>query len=232
MGSAGGRADDPSHRAMIGLAITTHKCKGNTMTPWQRLAAASALLTAHVAAHAVVSFGHWAVANAPSGTLPDFNLTITLDQTIGGDYTSSFWKYDAQAGTLRFVTLNADEGSVLFLVKPGEVVSQAMVNAPGIHSLGDSSAAVLVGKDFYLGAATSSLSDPGVTWSNYQQRTSFGWAHFQAQADGSLKILDSAMAFREAGIVVGTLQAVPEPGTWMLMGLGLVGLGAVARRRG
>ena len=65
---------------------------------------------------------------------------------------------------------------------------------------------------------------------NVSTRTSFGWAHLQAQADGSLKILSSAMAFREGGIVVGALQAVPEPGTWALSIAGL-GLLAWARRR-
>lgn len=198
------------------------------MNALTRLAAAAALLASHLAAHATVAAGHWdAVAGNP---YPGVNQSIIVDQTIDGDYTGTFWQYNAQAGTLRFVTNNTDEGAVLFRVQQGEVVSQAMVEAPGTHALNNGTD-VFVGTDFYLGAATSSLSDPGVSWSNVQQRTSFGWAHFQAQADGSLKILSSAMAFREAGIVVGTLQAVPEPGTWALMGLGLLGLTAVTRRR-
>ena len=40
------------------------------------------------------------------------------------------------------------------------------------------------------------------------------------------------MAFREPGIVVGTLDvpAVPEPSTWALMGLGLLGIGWAQQR--
>ena len=37
------------------------------------------------------------------------------------------------------------------------------------------------------------------------------------------------MAFREPGIVVGTLTAVPEPATWLLSGLGLLAVGTVVR---
>lgn len=213
------------------VGVTHNKPKGNAMKTLPRLAIASSMLVAQLAAHATVSAGHWSASAGNAFPGLDINLSIRIDQTIDGDFTGTFWNYNAQAGTLRYVTTNIDEGSTLFLVKPGDVVSQAMVDAPGVNDLGNGEAAVVVGREFYLGAATSSLSDPGVTWGNIEQRTSFGWALFQAQADGSLKILDSAMAFREAGIVVATLQAVPEPGTWALMGLGLLGLAVVKPRR-
>ena len=198
----------------------------------------TALVLAPTWAHATVEAGHWSVNTvSDSSNLVGYNTAISIDQTAGGDSTSTFWSYNASTGTIRFVSYNTDEGSTLFLVKPGETVSQDMVLNPGSHQMAivpvtsGSQATVQVGTDFWLGAATSSLSDPGVTWANVSTRTSFGWAHLQAQADGSLKILSSAMAFREGGIVVGALQAVPEPGTWALMGLGLAGIGLLGRRR-
>lgn len=74
-----------------------------------------------------------------------------------------------------------------------------------------------VGQEFYLGGRTRTAYINGYF-------DTFGWAHFKVDATGQLKLLDSAVAFNEGGIIVGTLQAVPEPSTWALMGLGLAAL--------
>ena len=177
-----------------------------------------------LSAHAVVESGHWYATQGPNGAYGT-NLSISVDQTVSGDYTGSFFNYDSLQGTLTFVTLNVDEGSVLAVARPGNVANNDFF--AGTRWAGP----VQVGQDFYLAAATSSLSDPGVTWSNYNTRTSFGWAHFRTDSTGKLTIVDSAMAFREPGIIVGTLvTAVPEPSTWAFMSLGLLGIG-LARRR-
>jgi hypothetical protein len=181
-----------------------------------------------LSAHAVVESGHWEVFNNTVGTYGD-NVAIAVDQTASGDHTGSFFNYDAANGTLRLVSWNIDEGSELVVARPGDIANSTYF--PSAWTYPSEVAPVYVGQDFYLAAATSSVSDPGVTWENFRTRTSFGWAHFRADSNGNLTIVDSAMAFRESGIIVGTLiTPVPEPSTWAFMSLGLLGVG-LARKR-
>jgi hypothetical protein len=191
---------------------------------------ASAALYA-ISGHATVEAGHWTLTNTP--TQPNgSNVTINLDQTIGGDYTGSFLTYTATTGTLRVVTINLDEGSQLFLAKAGTVFTNATATTPSFPSLMTASTSpVQVGKDFYIAGRTRSMTDPGFSWAQTDFYDSFGWAHVKVNAQGQLQILESAMAFRENGIVVGTTQAIPEPATYTLMGLGLVGMAALRKSR-
>jgi PEP-CTERM motif len=189
-----------------------------------RIALMGALCLIGTQAQAVVESGHWQVSSASAYG----NLAITVDQTVGGDYTGSFFNYNASAGTLQFVTRNVDEGAELFVTTPGNVLSNATISALPASATFQSTA-LKVGQDFYLGARTRSFSDPGFTWADPAFFSTFGWAHFKLNAQGSLQIVDSAMAFRETGIIAGTTQAIPEPATWALMGLGLAAL-AVRQR--
>lgn len=182
---------------------------------------ATCLASLAATAHAVVEPGHWRIANwAPN---PDLgNTSIWVDQTPAGDYTGSFLVYNATAGTLSFRSYNIDEGSELFLVQPGDALTRD-TQGSFLSLYGTYNTPAQVGRDFYLGAGTRSGSDPGFSWADHAW-TSFGWAHFRADEQGQLSIVDSAMAFREPGIAVGTLSAVPEASTFVLMGIGLVGM--------
>lgn len=198
-----------------------------THTPLLRALASAALaLLASTQAQAVVEAGHWSLTNGSA--MDNTNLTITVDQTAAGDYTGTFLQHDAQAQTLQFVSMNVDEGSQLFLTQAGAALTNDSISALPLAAFMVSP--TVVGSDFYLGARTRSMSDPGFSWSNPDFYVTFGWAHVQRDAQGNLHIVDSAMGFRESGIVVGTTQAVPEPSTWALMGLGLVGLGLAQRQ--
>lgn len=194
------------------------------------LAAAAGLMLFQHGANATVESGHWRVLNQGFGNNLGDNLTILVDQTPGGDYTGTFLKYDATAGTLAFVTYNTDEGSTLFVTRPGQVINDdALIKLPAQDALSFSSNVAHVGTDFYLAAATEKFSDPGFQF-NDTHWTVFGWAHLKADANGKLQLIDSAMSFNEGGIVTGTL-AVPEASTWSMMGLGLFGLAALHRQK-
>lgn len=196
-----------------------------------RLAVLASTALYAMSSHAVVEAGHWSVTNiTPTGN--SGNVAITLDQTISGDVTGTILNYSPASGTLSFVTLNVDEGSELFLAQAGSSFTNATAASPAFVSLfSTSTTPIKVGTDFYLAGRTRSMTDPGFSWSQTDFYSSFGWAHVKVDAQGKLQILDSAMAFREGGIVIGTTQAIPEPGTYALMGIGLVGMACLRKTR-
>ncbi|MBA4110849.1 MAG: hypothetical protein C0487_14790 [Leptothrix sp. (in: Bacteria)] len=180
-----------------------------------KLALTLSALTA-TQAHALVEAGHWAPSPF-TGSVGD-NFSVSVDQTAEGDFTGVFMNY--VDGKLNGVTVNADEGAVMYVVKAGDVFTQASsASAANVFS----NPPITVGTDFYLAAKTRSYTDPGFSYDD-SFYSSFGWAHFKVDASGLPQLIDSAMAFREGGIIVGTLQAVPEPSTWAMMGVGLLAL--------
>ncbi len=127
------------------------------------------------AAQAAVEAGHWRVSN---GTRPGHsakaNLFMDMDQTVAGDYTGTMFAYDNAAGTLLFGARNADEGALLFITRPGQPINDNTVAklAPK-DLLIPSATAAQVGRDFYIGGATESFSDPAYQ-ANDQHWTVFG----------------------------------------------------------
>jgi hypothetical protein len=176
-------------------------------------------------------------------------LALRVFQSPGGlagdGGTGEDWRYDIKAGTLTWAGSFLDEGATFFVVSPGQAIGQAQADAAASRgkmtlnqipvmdesALENGDTAHVFGNDFWLGVGTTLSTDPGFPgFTNSNKRTSFGWAHIRSFYDGTFTLMDSAMAYRESGIVVGTLQAIPEPGTWAMMGLGVVGLAAVRRR--
>lgn len=150
-----------------------------------------------------------------TGTQPGYgakaNLFIDMGQTVAGDDTGTMFDYDSPAGTLLFGARNADEGSLLFVTRPGQLINNTTVAKLAVKDLLIPSAnATQVGRDFYIGGATESLLDAGYLPDD-QHWTVFGWLHLNADVAGTL--------------------AVPEVGTWSLMGLGLCGLALAARQK-
>ncbi|YCM43160.1 PEP-CTERM sorting domain-containing protein [Verrucomicrobiaceae bacterium 227] len=75
--------------------------------------------------------------------------------------------------------------------------------------------------NFYLGFFMQ-------TGSGFEDGT-FGWVELANDGNGILSVASSATAFEEEGIIVGTLTAIPEPASAML--LGLCSIVALRRRR-
>jgi len=188
----------------------------------------AALLTmAGTSAHALVEAGHWRMQSDALSVY--FGVQqVTIDQTPGGDYTGTSFTYNAQDGTLRFAGRSMDEGSQMFLTTPGALLTNETIAAlPAAAFL---QSPEHVGTDFYLGGRTRTFSE-GYTWDKPNFYTTFGWAHIRVDAGGLLQVVDSAVAFREGGIIVGTTVAVPEPSTFLLVGAGLLGIGLARQRR-
>ena len=49
------------------------------------------------------------------------------------------------------------------------------------------------------------------------------------QGNGVASVMGSAIAYNEPGIIVGTTQVVPEPSSFALSMLGLIGLAALRK---
>ena len=130
-----------------------------------------------------------------------------------------------QQTTITPVTWNVDEMADLYLAQAGDVLTTETIAEGRFSPLLtiDTPYAITVDldSDFYLGMVTG-VGGNG----NGPNRDVFGWVHLQNSAEG-LTVLDSAMAYGYAGMVVGTVTAVPELSTTGQLALGLLALGAV-----
>ena len=132
--------------------------------------------------------------------------------------------------TLSFDNFALDEGSDWYAVEPNDVFSAATIangdfpfltgESPG--SLGELE--VTVGESFFLGVNTGNLDSPN------GPREDFGWGEFVFDFNGELRVVDSAVAYDQGGIVVGTSQSVPEPSSAAVLFLIVAGATCCRRR--
>jgi len=152
-------------------------------------------------AAATVISGKITVAAADNVASLGSNYQGTITQSLQPDTTSGFFNYTGT--TLKTVSSELDEGSNWFLTQPGQSFTGTqpapILSSPVSIPLGD----------VYLAVSTYSHLDPGYT--------AYGWVHLQ-NTGTSLIQLDSAVAYREQGIVVGSAAAVPEPTSLALLG--------------
>lgn len=201
---------------------------------FQRVFLAMAMAWAF-SAHAVVVHGGNTVTLNPS-TQYGANYLLSVNQSPGPDYNGTgIWLSKTDAffafkSTLAPVTWNVDEEADFYLANSGDVLSAATLAQGQFAQLftidRPGTVEVPYPGTFYLAIVTGTGFD-GIR----PNRNVYGWAKFQNSYTG-LTLLDSAMAYAEGGIVVGSLTAlpVPEPSTLVQMALGLLMLGVCRHR--
>jgi len=152
-----------------------------------------------------------------------FSLTVFQTPEIGvnGDETFVFGAVTVADSTamLLFEGAVLDEGSDWFATNQGDLFTRETIDSGQFNTLiGGPQAGpltVAVDQPFFLGVNT------GVDPIDFlPKRQHFGWGEFLINQNGELQILDSAVAYDQGGIVVGTSVAIPEPSSGLLMLVG------------
>lgn len=160
------------------------------------------------------------------GTVATHRLTVFQD-TSASDYTDTWFCYDN--GHLQWANAHLDEssewytGSLLTPFTDQAIASGrfAQLNNPTFSDVGPN---ILVGHKTFLLAFRTWASAEG-----FRDTPIYGWVWLDVHRDGSLNILDCAITYDAAGIIIGRDEAlIPEPATLALLGLAPL---AMLRRR-
>jgi hypothetical protein len=211
---------------------TLIKQKGMPMKHIRLLVAAAALICASTA-QAYVTQGDTTLDFV--GPTP---IGANYEMHVGTRPASIMFNYDANH-QLRFVATTADAETLMVVAHAGDVITESTLLSSSVWGNTWFSSAYgnhpVTGTDFYVAGMFDEVvvgagqpTPPGGSSLSFRR---FGWTHLVADASGTLTVADSAMAYGELGIIVGTTQAVPEPSSLALMLLGLGFAGLHARRK-
>jgi len=186
--------------------------------------ASLALLLPLLANATVVTDANIILIPAPSGPSTNYSFTTYQDEA-GTDPTSVWFNYDG--ASLEIVNWNIDEELDWYLVDGGDEFTKQNIDAGlfiAIFTVDLPRGPISVGSgDFYLGVNTG-LGFSG----SAPKRDVFGWIELNVSGAGLIST-NNAVAYG-SGIIVGASTQVPEPGTGLLFGLGLLGQAAGRRR--
>lgn len=194
------------------------------------VAATITLCATHPAAHAYVQAKAVTLVaqnDFPRDRLGDEEQAYSLH--FGSRPADIIVSSDAYRSGLAWITQTLDVTTAFKLSAPGEVITQTTF-ANGVPP-SQNPFSPETGNDFYLaGMVVSGILEPGqpllpaTDAIPYPHEQRFGWAHVHIGQFGQASVVDSAMAYGEGGIIVGTTQAVPEPATGALSLVGLCAL--------
>lgn len=171
---------------------------------------------------------------------------VTADQALGGsgarvrqgpsnpaDYTG-FYFINQGGSSFQFFTL-LDEGVRVFFLEGNDPITAQAIQANSYTELTyPNTYQIPNGADFYVGLYTGYnpwiIVNGSLVYTGIYIDPVFGWAEL-FNNNGTIQLLDSALAFESQGIYAGTTTLIPEPTTLSLFGLGALLLGWNWHRR-
>ncbi len=153
-----------------------------------------------------------------SGSIFGYDYQLTISQNLSGsDVTALFIDHGGTSITLSGFL--ADESADLYFAELNDVFSTPTIISGGFTPFDDFGSPVFIGyQDFFLGINTGLGFD-----GSEANRDVYGWVQLRNTESG-LEYVGSAMAYNESGIIIGTINAVPEPQSVLLLSAGLLAL--------